>query len=123
MRKARAAISFGVLSTAITLVAWIAPDLGARGGVAGAPELKSMGALAFGPGSTLFIGDSEAGAILAVQLDDAAQPAGTFDVAGIDRKVAQVLGTTPEDIIINDLAVHPVSHNVYLSVTRGRGAG
>ena len=112
------AASLCVLAAAASLGAWMAPD-----GTPSAPELKSIGALAFGPGNTLFIGDSEAGSILAVQLDDAAQPAGAFDLAGVDRKIAQVLGTTPEDIIINDLAVHPVSHNVYLSVTRGRGAG
>ena len=33
-----------------------------------------------------------------------------------------MLGTDPKQIAINDLAVNPLSGNVYLSVSRGRGA-
>ena len=32
-----------------------------------------------------------------------------------------MLGTKPQQIMINDLAVNPISGNVYLSVSRGRG--
>jgi hypothetical protein len=36
-------------------------------------------------------------------------------------KIAAMIGTKPEQIMINDLAVNPRSGNVYLSVSRGRG--
>ena len=36
-------------------------------------------------------------------------------------RVAGMLGTKPDQVMINDLAVNPLSGNVYLSVARGRG--
>jgi hypothetical protein len=39
----------------------------------------------------------------------------------LTTKVAGALGTNPQQIMINDLAVNPRSGNVYLSVSRGRG--
>jgi hypothetical protein len=33
-----------------------------------------------------------------------------------------MLGTTPDDVLINDIAVNPGSGNVYLSISRGKGA-
>ena len=86
-------------------------------------EVKSLGAMTFGPNNVLFIGDSEAGSILAVDIADKASATGAINIEGIDAKVAAALGTTAAEIAINDLAVHPVSRNVYLTVTRGRGAG
>jgi hypothetical protein len=70
----------------------------------------------------LFIGDNDAGAIHAIQLDEASRPGASIAIAGIDTKVAQALGTTPQGIAIVDMAVHPGSHNVYLTVRRGAGA-
>jgi hypothetical protein len=42
-------------------------------------------------------------------------------VQGINQKIAALLGTSADEILIDDLAVNPVSHNVYLAVSRGRG--
>jgi hypothetical protein len=100
-------------------VAWIRPD--ASGLVRGAPDLKSIGQLAFGPGNVLFVGDNDGAQIHAIELSDAVSGTGPIELAGIDAKVAQVLGVTPADLVINDMAVHPTSRNVFLSVTRGRG--
>src|SRR6185503_6638605 len=47
---------------------------------------------------------------------------GPINLDGIDAKVAQALGTTADQITIADMAVHPSSHNVYLTVMRGKGA-
>jgi hypothetical protein len=84
--------------------------------------LKSAGPLAFGPNGVLFVGDSLAGAIVAVETGDAAgnvtTPAG---IQGVDAKIAGLLGTTPDQILINDAVVNPLSKRVYLSVSRGRG--
>ncbi|MFN8709542.1 MAG: hypothetical protein ACK526_09920 [Planctomyces sp.] len=86
------------------------------------PEIKSAGALAFGPDQVLFVGDSLGGAIYALEVSPAT-PA-TFEkfaVEDVDQKIAALLGTTAEEILINDLAVQPGSDTVYLSVSRGRG--
>ena len=42
-------------------------------------------------------------------------------VKDLSGKIAAMLGTDPKQIAINDLAVNPLSGNVYLSVSRGRG--
>ncbi len=86
-------------------------------------EFKSMGPLAFGPEGILFIADSKAAAITAVATGDtqAAPDAEPLKVAGINQKIAALIGTAPDQILINDLAVNPISRNVYLAVSRGRG--
>jgi len=89
----------------------------------GAPDVQSAGTLAFGPNNVLFIGDSQSAAVFAVDVHDEAKDAGAepIRVQGIDTKIAGLLGTTADAVVINDLAVHPVSQNVYLAVSRGRG--
>lgn len=90
----------------------------------GTPELKSAGALAFGPEGLLFIGDAQGGAIVAVETGDQGprpEQAAAIMVEGLDRKIAQLLGTTPQGLMINDVAVNPASGRVYVSVSRGRG--
>ena len=96
--------------------------------------LQSAGALAWGDANTLFVGDSRAGLVHAFDLPEAAIDdqtgvslgnAQTFQgrtlVADIPAAVAALLGTTADDIEINDMAVHPASRQVFLSVHRGRG--
>jgi hypothetical protein len=104
-----AALAFGASST--------------TGFTTGNLQLKSAGPLAFGPDGILFIGDSVAANIVAVDTRDAkpAASAGAIDVRGINQKVAALLGVAPTDVIINDVKVNPISKNVYLSVSRGRG--
>lgn len=89
----------------------------------GAPDLQSAGTLAFGPDDVLFIGDSQSAAVFAVDVRDEAKDAGAEPIRlqGIDTKIAGLLGTTADAVVINDLAVHPDSQNVYLAVSRGRG--
>jgi hypothetical protein len=90
----------------------------------GTPELKSAGALAFGPPGILFVGDSQAGAIFAIDTGDrtAAAESGRPKVEGIDDKIASLLGIEAKQLLVNDLAVNPTSGNTYLSLSRGRGA-
>ena len=89
----------------------------------GKPAIQSIGVLAFGPDGILFIGDSQSATIFAIKLGDQATNGTneTLNVPDIDEKIAAMLGTTTKDIRIHDLAVNPVSHNAYLSVTRGSG--
>jgi hypothetical protein len=42
-------------------------------------------------------------------------------VEGINQKIAALLGTAADQILINDLVVNPLSRNVYFAVSRGRG--
>jgi hypothetical protein len=90
----------------------------------GAPEIKSIGSLAFGPDGVLLIGDSISGSIFAVDLGDQAAngEAASLEVKDIDEKLAAMLGTTTRRVRINDLAVNPISQNTYLTVSRA-GAG
>ena len=84
---------------------------------------ESAGALAFGPQGVLFVGDSLGAAVFAFEIRDEVkdEKAEAITVEGIDRRIASLLGTTPDQISINDLAVHPASQHVYLSVSRGKG--
>jgi hypothetical protein len=89
----------------------------------GTPDIKSAGPLAFGPAGILFIGDPQGAAIFAIDTKDTTAGPKSAELAleGIDSQVAGLLGTTADDILINDLAVNPASGAVYLSVARGRG--
>jgi hypothetical protein len=88
----------------------------------GKVELRSAGALAFGPNGILFIADSKGAAIFAIDLkDDAKDTTSTpVEVKNIDKVLASYLGIGHDDILITDLVVHPASQNIYLSVSRGR---
>jgi hypothetical protein len=90
---------------------------------AGKVELKSIGALAMGPDGILFVGDSVGGKIVALDPDDAAAGVklASIEIKGINEKIAAMLGTTADQILIQDIAVSP-SKNVYIAVSRGRGA-
>ena len=89
----------------------------------GKPDLKSAGALAFGPDGVLFVGDAQGAALFAIGLEPVpvAKPAADLKLEGLDSKIAALLGTKPEDILIHDLAVRPRSGIAYLSVSRGKG--
>ena len=89
----------------------------------GTPDVKSVGTLAFGPEGILFAGDSQGAAIFAFDLNDETKDSSKdpVNVDGIDKKLAAMLGTTADNIVIRDMAVNPLSQNIYLSVSRGRG--
>ena len=89
----------------------------------GTPDWKSVGPLAFGPDGLLFVGDTQGGAIYAVATGDKVMDSAgdSINVAGLNEKVAALLGTDARDLMINDLAVNPASGKAYLSVSRGRG--
>jgi hypothetical protein len=91
---------------------------------AGKVELKSAGALAMGPDGILLVGDSAGGKIVALDVDDAASKssASSVEIKGINEKIAAMLGTTVDQILIQDIVVSPQSKSVYLAVSRGRGA-
>ena len=85
--------------------------------------LRFAGALEFGPDGVLFVGDNIGGAIYAFNVGTGKAPneSAALDVDNIDGAVANALGVGKPAITINDMAVHPTTREVYLSVTRGNG--
>jgi len=79
--------------------------------------------MTFGPAGILFVGDSLGGAVVAIDTEDSKAPASTpkINVEGIDAKIAALVGITADQVVVNDVAVNPVSKNVYVSASRGRG--
>jgi hypothetical protein len=84
----------------------------------GTPEIKSMSALAFGPDGILFIGDSKSASVFAIDTKDTEklEKSAAVEVKRFDQKVAAALGTAPENIAIQDIAVNPLSRKVYCAV-------
>lgn len=115
----------GTLAALLLLAAGGTVDLtGAAGGMTqGDPGIQSISALTFSPEGILFVGDGKGGAVFALDLGDTdpVEPAERFSVADIEGKIAARLGTTADQVMIHDMAVNPVSRNVYLAVSRGRG--
>ena len=108
---------------ACVVAAWSSADTSVKASLTyGNPEIQSLGVLAFGPENLLLIGDSKSASVFAVDVNDATKAADNepVDVQGIDIKIAAMLGVSSGDVQINDMAVHPASQNVYLSVTRGQ---
>jgi hypothetical protein len=90
----------------------------------GKVDLKSAGALAFGPEGILFVADTKGGAIYALDVKDTQRDTASiaFELKNIDKALGSFLGISHSDVVINDMIVHPASQNIYLSVSRGRSA-
>lgn len=91
-----------------------------RNFVTGKADVQSMSVLSFGPEGILFIGDSKAGKIFALDLNDRVKNNGhePFKVLDIESKLAGALGVGVKEVVIHDLAVNPFSQAVYLAVSR-----
>ena len=89
-----------------------------------AAKLQYAGALTFSPDGVLFVGDNISGAVFAYPMGagTASATAPALDVEGIDGKIAALLKTPKSSVHINGMAVHPTSHDVYLSVSFGAGS-
>ncbi|MBS1827248.1 MAG: hypothetical protein JST93_18170 [Acidobacteria bacterium] len=89
---------------------------------AGKAELKSAGPLAFAPDGILIVADPAAATVYAIDTNDnKASNAPAAEVAGVNEKIAAFLGASADQILINDMAVNPISKRAYLSVSRGKG--
>lgn len=111
-------LSAGLICTAILALCASTSNL-----QPGKAELKSAGSLAFGQDGILFVGDTAGASIWALDVQDnkMAKGSSAIEIKGINEKIAAMLGTSPDQILINDTAVNPASKNVYISVSRGRG--
>ena len=88
-----------------------------------AQSAESLGVLEFSNEGVLFAGDNASGAVFAYDFSGENEKSEPFEINiyKIDAKVASILGTASDNIQINDIAVHPKSGEVYMSVTRGHG--
>jgi hypothetical protein len=92
------------------------------GFVLGKADLKSVGALAFGPDGILFVADTKGASVFALDVKDNVKDTTSagIEVKNIDRVIAGFLGISSDDLVIHDMMVQPNSQNVYLSVSRGK---
>ena len=83
-------------------------------------DIKFAGALEFAEDGTLFVGDNYSGAIYAFEVPAEPNQSDILPstIANVDTKIAELLGVGMGAVEINDMAVHPVSQDVYISVTR-----
>ena len=117
-------ISTKVSSFVLVACLFPAADAASASGMKeGAVTLKSAGPIAFGPDGVLLVADTKSAAIVAIDTGDLKgdKSAKPLKVEGINTKVAALLGTSSDQIMINDVAVNPASRNVYMAVSRGKG--
>jgi hypothetical protein len=79
---------------------------------------RSAGALTFSPDGVLFVGDSMLGAVFAFETERGEAP-GSLDpflFESIDERIAGALGVTVRSLVMNGMAVHPVTREPYLAV-------
>jgi hypothetical protein len=86
----------------------------------GAVRLTSAGAMTFNQEGILFLGDSRAATLWAIDVAETGEAAFTGPelVPDLDLKVAGLLGTTRDKIRFRDMARHPKTGSLYFTVTR-----
>ena len=120
-------MKISTIVSSIVLAASLLPRADAASATSGMKEgavtLKSAGPIAFAPDGVLLVADTKAAAIVAIDTGDTKsdKSAKPLKVEGINTKIAALLGTSADQIIINDVTVNPDSRNVYIAVARGRG--
>ncbi|MEQ1826562.1 MAG: hypothetical protein ABL921_11480 [Pirellula sp.] len=89
----------------------------------GTPDIKHAGALAFAPHGILLVGDTLNAAVYAIDTGDSQSVAETksVNIDKVNEKIAAMIGIGAEETAINDMTVNPLSGNLYLSVSRGKG--
>ena len=92
-----------------------------RGMTIGNPAIRAVGPITFGPDGILFIADNVSAQVFAVDVADRGEPAGHVDVERLDSRLGAYLGCRREDVFVRDMAIHPGSQRVYLSLMRGSG--
>lgn len=115
--------TFARMAFVLCVTAAVALAANTAGLQSGKAALRSAGPMAFGPDGVLFVGDSLGASIYALDTGDKAaqSKASAVEIKGLNEKIAAALGTTPDQVLINDVIVNPASKKIYISVSRGRG--
>lgn len=89
-----------------------------------APPIQAMSVLTFSPAGTLFVGDAISGAVFALDLPGPRQKPAEIqmlEIPDVETKIAALVGTRADDLVVHDLAVDPLSYDIYLAISRNRG--
>ncbi|NRB51561.1 MAG: hypothetical protein HRU41_28065 [Saprospiraceae bacterium] len=91
--------------------------------IVGDPGIESINALAFGPSGILFVGDAQKANVVAIDTKDTDTNAevGNVNMNKVDEKIAALLGANVEDLQIIDMAVNPLSQNIYFAIRHSNG--
>ena len=110
-------IIFLLIICVLPIFLWAGGDL-TQHFITGNPNIASINALAFGPEGILFIGDSKKAMVYAIDTQDKteAEAPEKLRMERLDEKIAAKLGTTADQIMIQDMAVNPLSKKVYFAV-------
>ena len=74
--------------------------------VMGDPEIQSVHAMAFGPESILFIGDSDAAQVVAIDLSNQQKAQNEkMAIADLEDELSKLLGTETDQLQIIDLSL------------------
>lgn len=85
----------------------------------GSPEINSIKAIAFGPENILFIGDNIGSTVYAIDIKDTPSTSKiNFNIDNITAKIGAAMGAATKDIKIQDMAVNPISKNVFFAISR-----
>ena len=88
----------------------------------GDPGITSIHKMTFGPEGILFIGDSNAAQIIAIDLSTHPQVDNSkVKLDQLDKLISDMMGTTIDQIQISDMAVNPENNNIYLSINHSSG--
>ena len=88
----------------------------------GDPEIKAIHSLAFGPEGILFIGDSQAAQVVAVDMAAAKKASNeTLRLNDLEGTLANLLGTSRDQVEVVDMAVNPENENIYIAVNHSSG--
>lgn len=93
--------------------------IGLTSTVAVAQTPQSADVLEFGLDDTLFVADSVAGELFAFDLPDTGAPPAedqAYNLLDLDSRIEEALGAATRSIRYNDLAVHPVTRDAYVSL-------
>lgn len=87
----------------------------------GKPDIKSAGALAFGPDGVLLVADTKGAALFALDTGDTKgnPDKAEYKLEGVTDKLAALLGVPAAEVKVNDLAVNPDTGRVFLSISKG----
>lgn len=116
MKRIVAAVMTAALAVGLASPSYAVDFLGLEEGT---PELKHAGALAFGPHGVLFVGDAKSATVFAIGTGDKdeAKKKQAVNLDNVNAKIADALSVAPGEVTLNDLAVNPLSGNIYLSAT------
>jgi hypothetical protein len=78
-------------------------------------------ALRFDAKGTLYAADAR-GSVHAIETSDKAAKANKVAIADLGDALAKAMNANAGDVFVNAMAVHPVSHAVYIAASRVRGA-